>query len=253
MRRHCKSKFRRVHRTALLFALVAGSCSTPTAPTPSARVELSVNSNRVEAGEELRLTALVRNSGVPFDLVAYAWSVSPTAGVFTGSGAQVSWRAPTRRNTPDLYSLAVAVTERFPSTHGLSERWLAASSVPVHYNDSPAEVIRLASQFLADFGTFSVSPEQCVRNFSDSCRGKQEERGQIQGNRANVHILSSTFTATTTTFNRSRTSGTVEGPCVFEDIQNAGSDAGRRERVSGTCFMTTVYENFQWRLCDSHF
>jgi hypothetical protein len=40
---------------------------------------------------------------------------------------------------------------------------------------------------------------------------------------------------------------------VFEDTPNFGPDAGRRERVSGTCFMTTVYENFRWLLCDSHF
>jgi hypothetical protein len=253
MGRHGRFSVRRARWITVLVALVAGRCSTPIEPTPVSTVELTVNSSRVEAGEELRLTAVVRNAGVLPDTLAYAWSVSPAAGVFVGSGAQVSWRAPGRQKTPNLYELGVVVRERFTSMHGVFERPLSASSVTVHYNDSSAEATRLASQFLSDFGTFSVSPEQCVRNFSDRCRGKQEELGQIQGNRANYHILSSTFTATTISFDASRTSGIVEGPCVFEDTPNFGPDAGRRERVSGTCVMTTVYENFQWRLCDSHF
>ncbi len=42
------------------------------------------------------------------------------------------------------------------------------------------------------------------------------------------------------------TAGSVEGPCQFEDIPQFRPNAGRREFVSGTCLLTTVYENFRW-------
>src|SRR5258708_7000154 len=109
-------------RALVLIALVAWGCSTPIGPTVSPAVDLVVSSQRVEAGEDLHVTVDVRNAGVPLDQLAYAWSASPAGGSFSGSGDQVIWRAPREQNTPDVYTLSVLVTQRFPSTHGISER-----------------------------------------------------------------------------------------------------------------------------------
>jgi hypothetical protein len=188
------------------------------------------------------------------------WTATPHNGTFTGTGASVTWRAPKGETTPDTYTITLTVTEHFTSA-GKPATNVVSSGAMVHYNDSNAESVGLASLFLKDFGTFSVSPEQCVRNFSDNgrCAGeKAMELSQIQNNRANYHILNSTFTPTSVTFNSSQTSGVVDGPCVFEDIPNVGhipplTNEGRRELVAGICHLTTVYENFQWRLCVSNF
>ena len=49
------------------------------------------------------------------------------------------------------------------------------------------------------------------------------------------------------------TAGIVDGPCQFEDFPGPGEpNAGQREFVSGTCHLTTVYENFRWFLCVSN-
>ena len=53
-------------------------------------------------------------------------------------------------------------------SQGVTQKNDVSSSVQVHYNDSPAELVGLATQFYKDFWTFSVSPADCVRNFSDS-------------------------------------------------------------------------------------
>jgi hypothetical protein len=246
---------------AILAFATDGCSSNPTAPAPPPIVintppvieSITVSSDRVDADQHLDVTALVHDGETPLDQLTYSWSAAPVSGTFTGAGAAVKWHAPKQQTTPDLYTLTLTVTESYTSA-GQPKRNQVSLSAQVHYNDSSAEVTALASQFLADFGTFEVSPEQCVRNFSNSCRGKQDELGQIQGNRANYHIQSSAFAATKTTFDSARTAGTIEGPCVFEDVPNSGQpNAGRRERISGTCFMTTVYENFRWLLCDSLF
>ena len=54
----------------------------------------------------------------------------------------------------------------------------------VHVNDSPTEVSGLAFTFLDDFIHSERSPEFCVRNFSDSCAGKQAELSDVRANRA---------------------------------------------------------------------
>src|SRR5205823_8086472 len=88
-----------------------------------------------------------------------------------------------------------------------------------HYNDSPAEVAFIGRDFLVTkFGNFNVSPADAVSNFSDSCQGKADEFADVTNNRANFHILSASFIPSTIVFNASRTAGTVDGSCQFEDI-----------------------------------
>lgn len=259
---------------ALSFAIAACG-SSPTAPstppvvvnTPPVIDSVTVSSARAEADQSIQVSASVKDAETPLDQLTYVWSATPHNGTFTGTGASVTWRAPKGETSPDTYTITLTVTEHFTSA-GKPLTNVTASSTTVHYNDSNAETVGLASLFLKDFGTFSVSPAQCVRNFADTgidihganCTAeKAAELDQITLNRLNFQILNSTFTATDVTFNPTLTLGEVDGPCVFEDIPDPGHfsppnpNEGRRELVAGICQLTTIYQNFQWRLCESHF
>ena len=262
LRRHSHRHWTAACAVAAGLACAIGACSDSTPTTPAQPVvnntaptieSIAVSSARVDAGQEVQLTASVKDAETPLDQLTYTWSASPVSGTFTGSGAVVKWRAPMQQATPALYLLTLTVTEKYTSS-GQTRENTVSSTASVHYNDSPAEVAHLGIDFLVDkFANFNVSPAQAVSNFSDSCKGKADELGDVTENRANFHILSGTFTPTSVAFNSGLTTGTVDGPCAFEDIPNSGPNAGRKERVSGTCHLTTVYENFRWFLCVSNF
>ena len=246
--------------------LIASACSPTVTPpivtnTPPTIESIATSSPRAEADQVIQVTAVVKDLESTPDRLTYTWSSSPQTGSFgattsfVGNQASTTWRPPKGQKTPDLYTITLTVSEAYTSG-GQAKQNVVSSSTTVHYNDSSAETIALGIQFIKDFGTFAVTPEQCVRNFSgtgDCADEKEDELLQITDNRANFHILSAVFLSPVATFNTSLTSGSLEGPCIFEDIPNSGPNAGRREIVSGTCVLTTVYENFQWFLCSSHF
>jgi hypothetical protein len=259
---------------AVALSFTIGACGSPTVPTVTPPVvvppvvvntpptidSVAIGTTRVEAGQDVQVTASVKDAETPLDQLTYTWSASPHSGTFTGTGATVTWRPPTGETTPDLYTITLTVTEHYTSA-GQPAQNVVSFGATVHYNDSHKESVDLAALFLQDFGTFTTSPAACVRNFSDNGRCAQEkadEFSQITNNRLNYHIWGSTFTATNVTFDAPRQNGVVDGPCVFEDTPNVGvspplPNAGKRELVAGICHLTTVYENFQWRLCVSNF
>ena len=249
-----------------VLALIGGcsGSSTVTPPpttvnTPPTLESLVMASERAEADRPVQVTAVVRDAETPVGTLTYTWSASPQTGTFggttsfTGSQAINTWRAPKNQTSPDLYTVMLTVTEAYTSA-GQPRQNTVSKTVTVHYNDSPVEVTALGRDFLVTkFGNANVTPAEAVSNFSDSCPGKAEELADIENNRANFQILSAQFNAPATRFNDALTQGEVEGPCTFEDIPKSGPNAGKREFVSGTCLLTTIYENFRWRLCKSNF
>jgi hypothetical protein len=246
-------------------AFVVGACSSPPAAppvvvnTPPTIDSVVIANTRAEADVPIQVSATIRDTETPLGQLTYTWSASPQLGTFSGNGfngsqAQVMWRPPKGQKTPDVYTVSLTVSESYTSA-GQAKQNVVSNSTTVHYNDSPAETVSLAYDFLVyKFGNFNVSAAEAVSNFSDSCSGKAEELGQIETNRKEFHIISASFPAPVATFNGSLTAGAVEGPCTFEDIPGPGHDnAGRREFVTGTCALTTVYQNFRWYLCDSFF
>jgi hypothetical protein len=239
-----------------------GSPTPPTPPTPPPVVvntppviqSIAVSSPRVDATDEIQVTSVVQDAETPLEQLTYTWSASPAIGTFTGTGAQVRWRPPTAGSPeasamPVLYTLTLTVTERYTSA-GEQKQNSASSTAQVHYNNSVAEISKLSMDFLTDFTTYSVTPEQCVRNFSDSCRGKRAELTDVQQNRELFQILGGQFSVSSVTLNSDKTSANVVAPCTFFDIVKA---TGVHETVSGTCLLTAVYENWRWFLCDSNF
>jgi hypothetical protein len=252
---------------ALVFAAACGG-DTPTSPRPvdpppppprpndpPIISALSASSARAEAGSEITLTAVVSDTETAIDKLTYDWSAMPVNGEFTGSGPQIRWRAPRQQRTPDVYSLRLVVTERYASGSETRENQVT-KSVEVHYNDSQAEIMRISMRFLTElFPEFNVSPQSAVQDFADSCPGKADELNDVTNNRNNFRILSGTYTNVSINLDASRSSAEVAGTCTFVDIPTNPSNPfyGRRESVTGICTLTTVYENWRWFLCSSHF
>lgn len=239
---------------ALMLAGVMSSCGSEIVPTPVVNTpptiqSLTVSSPRAEAEQEIDVVATVLDTETAPSGLTYLWTSVPPGGTFTGLGAQVKWKAPIGAVTPSTFVLTLTVSETYTSLGTLKENRVA-SSVEVHYNDSVPEIRKIVGDFLTDFGTFSVTPEQCVRNFSDNCKGKADELQDIKVNRANFKIQSAVYTISSVVLNGTKTAGDIVAPCTFRDTRN---DTGAQETVVGTCLLTAVYESFRWWLCSSGF
>lgn len=251
-------------------ATVASACGpTPAGPSPPVKTSppalpnnppaitsLTLSSPRVEAGEDVQVTAVVEDSESPLDQLTYGWSATPVSGVFSGSGRQVRWTAPAFvQTTPDLYALRLRVTEKY-SENGRAVENTVSSSVPVHYNDSRREITRISLRFLTElFPDHSVPAAVAVQDFSDSCDGKAKEFSDVANNRVNFHIVSGSYTGISVDLNKDKTFADVRGACEFRDIPlDPGNPYyGKLEAVSGTCHLTTIYEDWKWFLCESNF
>ena len=262
-----QNRLRSIVALAALAATLSSCSDSPTTPpatvnnTPPIIDSLAVASERVEADRLVQVTAVVRDAESPLGAMAYTWSASPQVGAFgattsfAGSQALNTWMPPKGQKTPDVYTVMLTVTESYSSA-GQAKQNTATRSITTHYNDSPAENNELGHDFIVTkFGNYNVSPEEAVSNFSDSCAGKAEELADIENNRENFMIIAASFPSPVVTLNSALTEGLVEGRCQFEDIPKSGPNAGKREFVSGTCRLETIYEaaNFRWRLCKSNF
>jgi hypothetical protein len=237
--------------------LLAGCGGPPTPPSPINQpptiVSIVASAERVEAGGEIEVVATVTDAETPVDQLTYAWAAMPAAGVFTGTGPRVRWRAPSGAASPDTYRFVLTVSEMYTSRGQPQTNTVTASSDGVHYNDSIAEITGIAMQFYRDFATYTVSAAQCVRNFSDTCPGKAEELRDIQDNRNRTffRIVGGTLLGSpAVSIGSQRTTAEYRQRCQFDDVEIA---TGRRWRVEGNCYLTAVYESWRWWLCESHF
>lgn len=246
-------------------ALIASACGgNPTQPTASAPTTIGVTppvvniapvitslaiGPRIEAEDDISVSANVQDADTPLDQLIYHWSVEPASGAFVGSGRQVVWKAPRGQRTPGVYVFSVTVIDQYVSAGQRRENTTSAS-LPVHYNDSHKETADLALAYLSDYANYSVAPEQIVRNFSDQCPGKLVELQALQNNRRDYQILGGDFSVALTGLYDDRTVGEVVAPCTFRSISKA---TGKTETTAGTCRLTTLYENWRWMLCDSRF
>jgi hypothetical protein len=258
-----------------VLVLVAVGCGSPSAPekpptqppatnTPPTISSVTVGTARVEAGDDVAVTAVVEDTETPVDQLTYDWSSAPANGTFAGTGRQVRWKAPFLQ-PPSLYTLTLKVTEKYTSG-GVAKENTASANGQVHYNDSYHEINTISMRFLTElFPNFSVTPQQAVQDFSDSTNRQPDgstcaverdmELNQIANNRVDFHILSGTYTNVSINLNGDKTFADVFGTCVFEDIPQDPTNQyfGRRERVTGICHLTAVYEKWNWFLCKSNF
>ena len=259
---------------SVLIGIVFAACgSTPAGPgpvtpppTPPVNVPPTIESiaigvERAEVGDDVAVTATVRDPETAITDLQFAWSAD--AGTFSGEGASVKWRPPADRATPADYAMRLTVTETYGTADSAGVRpkniVSATSAASVRVHNSPKEIGDMSLVFLRDFATSAIPADLAVRDFSDSCKGKADERSQIVENRQNYEILSSSLNLVNASAATSRVSGNARVACGFTSVVKACQadrptcKVGSTEKVAGNCVLTTVYEQRRWWLCESHF
>ncbi len=210
--------------------------------------------------EELQVTATVSDAETAVSDMTFEWTAD--AGTLSGTGSSVKWTAPAVFGSPVTTKISVTVTEKYtgtdatgnpvPSEHKVS----AVTSVSVH--DSRKENSEMATAFLTDFANSSVSPEAAVRYFYAGCPGRQDELQDIQDNRATYLITAHQLGSPAVNIN-------FGGTCAFEskagdacislscEFTSTVKATGRQAVARGTCYLTSVYRDSKWQLCDSNY
>ena len=261
---------------ALLMIVAAGGCGGPgTGPTPPPPPpppppavntapqirSLVASTARAEVDVPLTLTASVEDAETPVSSLTYAWSAD--VGTFSGTGPSVTWVAGQNASTPADVVLTLTVTERYTSGTSQAENKVT-STTTVRLNNSPKELRELALRFLGDFANSRISPEQCVSEFSDGCRGKKDELADVEDNRHDYEMIGSTLRHTSLSIDANRTSATVNTFCSFtvkvittaprdEPCQGGKCPLGSIGTSTGNCRTTNVYEKGRWWICESTF
>src|SRR5262245_17855378 len=194
---------------------------TNTAPVVSG---VTVSASRAEVDQLVSVSVGVTDAETPVDTLTYNWTAN--VGSFVGTGRQVQYRLPKGAVTPVNVTIAVEVVERYtdynqttgaPFTRENRVSATAPSTLRVH--DSPAEVSTIAVRFLVDyFGNSAISPDMCVSDFWDGCRGKQDELNDIVNNRKNFRLISAQAHVATMSFDPTMTSADLNVYCDFHDV-----------------------------------
>jgi hypothetical protein len=264
--------------SVLLAIVIAGCGSTPAgpgpvtplptqpAPAPTVNVPPTIDSiaigvERAEVGDDVTVTATVHDPETAITDLQFAWSAD--AGTFSGEGATVKWRPPSEGATPADFTMRLTVTETYGVADASGVRpknvvsATSAGSVRVH--NSPREIGDMSLGFLRDFANSAIPADVAVRDFSDTCPGKAEERGNVADNRIHYEVLSASLSLVNSGAAASRLTGNAKVACEFSSLVKACQadrptcKVGSVEKVKGDCVLTTVYQQRRWWLCDSHF
>jgi hypothetical protein len=213
-----------------------------------------------DVDEVINVVALVQDAETPLPNLRYEWTVD--SGGVIGSGPAIQWRAPRGIPTPVDARLTLLVTETYETTNdaglpvSVENRVSATTTVRVH--DSVKEIGDMATLFLTEFSQQRLSPEQIVRNFTDSCRGKRLEIDDIRTNQAE-------FTITRYTLGPPSVRVTFGGVCPFRSRfgdactnvsarwDSTVKATGSTQVTVGNDQVTSLYESGRWWLCDSDF
>jgi hypothetical protein len=229
----------------------------PDNPGPSvAAIHVNVGGreiDRAEVDQDIVLTANVAESKTAVSHLIFNWTVP--VGEIRGEGSTVAWRIPKGTPTPVSSFPTLELVEQYPDFESglvplMKEHRTSADGPMMHVNDSIAEVTTISRAFLVDyFGNSSVSPEACLVDFSDTCRGKAEELDDIRINRSKYLIKTVAVGAVKIEFHPSMNAAYVTAPCEIHDIERS---TGRPHMMRADCLLTAVYDKPRWYLCDSH-
>lgn len=237
-----------------------GPVTPPPANQPPVIESISAARQRIEVDEEVALAATVRDAETPIEQLIFEWAAD--GGTFSGQGPSVSWRPAADAATPGDVVVRLTVREMYgtaPPGGQRPEHRVTATSPAIRVHNSPRELGDLAMRFLSDFANSSVSADACVREFSDSCRGKEQERSDIEDNRRYYEVLSSSLRLREVTVAGDRLTGSMRVNCGFTSrIKECHSgipncSVGGIESVDGDCLLSAVYEQNRWWLCNSNF
>ncbi len=211
--------------------------------------------------DTLTITATVTDPETAADQLRYEWSAD--TGSFSGTGREVTWRAPAQAGTPAEVRLNLVVVESYQTVNAQGLPVTAEHRVPglftVRLHASAKEVRDLAVEFLVDFSQQRLSPEQIVRGFTDTCRGKSSELEDVRRNQQEFTITSFSVEPNPPVEiafgSACRDRGRVGDACVYVPVrwESTRKSDGRRVVSFGTDQVNAVYESSRWRLCDSDF
>jgi hypothetical protein len=213
-----------------------------------------------DLGETIALVAQVQDAETPVDQMEYQWQ--PSAGTIVGTGRTVSWQAPASATTPTKVTIALTVVEHYTGTDDtgapVQKENTAAGRTTVSLHDSIKEVKDISESFMVDFSHSDVPTEQVIRNFSDTCAGKAEERNDIEHNRA-------TYTITAFHLGQAKVKVNFGGVCSYDlrkgdacssvsaDWTSTDKTTGLVRAVTGVDYMSAIYLDDRWWLCDSNY
>jgi hypothetical protein len=232
------------------------STTTTTVPnqpnTPPVIDSLTASPVRAEFRTDTAIAASVRDAETPVGNLRYTWSTS--RGTISGAGARVTHRydQPPPQQSPVNIDVTLVVTEDLPN--GQTNTATRTLTFPLH--DSFKEARDLTNQFLGDFINPLAGPDFVVRNFSERCRGKIDERENVRVNRSLYEIdrERSKFAITEVTFVGNpplrNDFGNVKATCNF--VSRVRS-TGRTEFANGICSLDVFFDTDRWMLCDSSF
>jgi hypothetical protein len=195
-------------------------------------------------GETIPVTVVVEDAESTAAQLLYQWQQT-CGGTFTGTGPQVEWTAPGIGTLPSMCTIQVTITD---GPH------VVTRSIAVRLHNSIVEVGALALEFLEEFANSMIPAETTVRNFSSACPGKADELSDVTQNR-NTRIINShiygTATATVAFGGMCRTK--TADACVITPVEwnSTVKSSGLIEISKGTSYISGVYRDSRWWLCDS--
>jgi len=218
-------------------------------------------SNFADLDETITVTATAIDAETPADQLTYEWTAE--SGTISGTGRQVSWRAPAQASTPSEVRISLTVVETYQTVDAQGLPTTAQNRVPgsftVRLHASAKEVRDLAVEFLLEFSQQRNSPQQIVRNFSDSCRGKAEELHDVAVNQdekiINSYSVEPNPPVDIDFGGVCRNRGRIGDACAYVPVrwQSTVKASGKPELAVGNDQVNAIYENSRWRLCDSDF
>jgi hypothetical protein len=219
-------------------------------------------SNFADLGEAVQVSAAVHDDETPADQLQYQWNAS--TGSFSGSGARVTWTAPTGVSIPADVMLSLTVTERYGGTSGTQFSHDVTGSANLSLHDSVKEVGDMARQFLLDFSDSTITDVSYVmRNFDPACDGTTAETMQVADNRRKFSIVRSSVGAPLVKIPFGDSFCAVPGRVQRGDACSATAVhwestvlADRHSQIAdGTDWISAYYRPAlkAWKLCDSQF
>ena len=214
-------------------------------------------------GDVLDLQASIEDDETNVRDLQVAWTAS--LGSIVPSGAAAAWTAPSAVGQRQSVRIEVTVTENYSGIDSqglpvpLQHRVALAQEIAVH--DLVRELVDLGYLFLEDFSQQKLDPDAVVRNFSDSCRGKAEERADVVKNHREEIITeysigrspSVTISPGSVCPYYSPERQRVGDGCAWFPViwRSALKEDASRIYQEGFDQVNAVFENGNWRLCDS--
>lgn len=244
---------------SVLATLVLAACgSSPVQPPPPPPPpppnqpptiqSIQLDQRRVDVGTRVAVSAVVVDAETPVEQLRYQWTA--TLGLFEGEGREVTWQAPADIDEPVNVTLRVSVIESVPGgSPGQANQTSFELPDAVRVHDSERELRELTRAFLDDFLDDSVSPSRSVRDFSDTCSGKESEREDVERVRELYSMLpSSSYSIRSVVVTEPWARAEMTARCEFVSRHKA---TGVEGIARGICNLTGIYEGERWWLCTS--